>query len=128
MATDGQWDDLVRVHHMVKDRFNYTPDMKLYNTREFWAVMKADYRGDCEDFALTCRKILLSKGWSRKDLRPACCWTETGGYHAVVVAEIEGDGYVMDNRQNRVLAWRDLPYTWDKILDRSGLFWVAINS
>ena len=128
MATNEQWADLVEVHRQIKDRFHYTPDLELYHTREFWTVMGADYEGDCEDFALTCRQRLIAKGWDRHLLRPACCWTETGGYHAVMVAEIEADAYVLDNRQNRVLPWTDLPYIWDKILDPSGAFWVVIHS
>lgn len=122
-------EDLMTVQRDLRHTFNYTPDMELYETAEFWTVMKnGDNRGDCEDFALTCRQRLIDMGWDRADLRPACCWTETGGYHAVLVAEIEGDAYVLDNRQYRVRPWEHLPYKWHKILDKSGEFWVEIEA
>jgi len=123
-----KYEELEEVFNFVKTRFKYTPDIELYNRSEFWAVMGDYYKGDCEDFALTCRKLLIVDGWSKSDLVPACCWTETGEYHAVLVAYIGDEAFVLENRQNRVVPWEDLPYRWDKILDRGGKFWVEIKA
>jgi predicted transglutaminase-like cysteine proteinase len=127
-AKEKAWDDIARVHEDMKFLFKYTPDIELYGKPEFWAVMNSDNMGDCEDFSLTCRQLLIDKGWERSMLRPACCWTETGGYHAVLVADIEGAAYVLDNRQKSVLPWEDLPYKWDKILSFIGNEWVKITA
>lgn len=122
-----KYEELEEVFNFVKSRFRYTPDIELYGRSEFWAVMGDDFKGDCEDFLLTCRKILIDKGWPKSDVVPACCWVETGGYHAVLVAYIGQDAYVLDNRQRNVVAWQTIPYIWDKILDRSCDFWLKID-
>ncbi len=124
---DEKWVDLLATQRRVKERFHYSSDMDLYGSSEFWTVMQDSYRGDCEDFALTCGKLLMNKGWPPSERRPACVVTETGGHHAVLVAEICGNAYVLDNRQKQVKAWRDLPYRWEKILDKGGKFWVRIE-
>jgi len=71
---------------------------------------------------------LIKKDWNRKNLRLACCWTEAGGYHAVLVAYIAGAAYVLDNRQKKVMPWKGLPYKWDKILSINGNEWVKITA
>ena len=62
ILSDEKWADLVASQSTVRTRFHYTSDMSLYGTPEFWTVIQDSYRGDCEDFALTCRKLLMNKG------------------------------------------------------------------
>lgn len=91
--------------------FPYTSDATRYGQADFWA--RADGVGeDCEDFALGKLKRLIDLGWPISALRLACCYVETGEYHAVLVVRSGSNDLVLDNRQNH-------PCTLDE-LDRIG--------
>jgi len=124
ILTNERWQELVKVQMDVNCDVKYTSDMKLYGKPEFWEI--ADDRGDCDDYALAKRERLSELGWSKlDDLAIALCWTELGSYHAVLVAKTDRGDFVLDNRYQRVRAWKDLPYKWDRIQD--GKEWKRIG-
>jgi predicted transglutaminase-like cysteine proteinase len=111
----------------VKKSFIYTSDEAQYQKREHWAIMTkrtdGHYYGDCEDFALTCRSILLKKGWSKSNLRLALCWDENGAYHCVCVATVDDTDYIIDNRARHISKFKDSNYKWDRIQDADSSHW-----
>jgi predicted transglutaminase-like cysteine proteinase len=68
-----------------------------------WRVAPAE--GDCVDFALTKKHVLLARGWSPQHLRFASVLTETGEPHAVLLVDTAEGPLVLDNRRDRVLPW-----------------------
>ena len=72
-----------RINSQVNASVTYKTDLAQYGTPEFWK--EAGAFGDCEDYALRKRELLLKAGFARKDLHLACCWCETGEYHAVLL-------------------------------------------
>lgn len=92
------WD----IFNLVKSNFTYVSDEKQYELRECWVQPDESYDGsqpvvgDCEDFALACRSLLLKAGIKS---RLVVCKTETGELHCVVAAEdSSGEIHIMDNR------------------------------
>jgi len=83
----------------------YRTDKELYDKREHWTV---NLEGDCEDFALWCRRELVKQG-IESDL--VFCKTESGAYHLVCSV----DGWILDNRHDWIMSRDDLPYEWMKI-------------
>lgn len=75
--------------------------------------------GDCEDYALQKRKELIDLGWPTSALRIAIARTTDGLYHAVLLAEIGGVDYALDNLTSRVLPWFETPYTYIFLQDRA---------
>lgn len=105
--------NLRKVHRETLKRFTYVPDRVQYKVSEHWPQPKqlpdfGPFRGDCDDFALMCRKQLHKLGIKN---RLVCCIVETGGGH--LVCEVEG--YILDNRCSDVARRDDLPYTWYSI-------------
>lgn len=100
---------LEKVFQDVKSRFTWVSDQQ-YNIHEYWTPLgEGEISGDCEDFALTCRALL-----EPMKTRLVTCWTEDGEYHCV----LEAMGYVLDNRQDRVMSrdtLEDFGYRWDRI-------------
>ena len=95
--------------------------MEHYGKRDYWCIPQGGF-GDCEDFALAKKRALENQGV------PSClatCWTETGGYHAVLVVRTDQGDYVLDNRYESVWGWNDLPYKWDKMQAEDG-HWYAV--
>ena len=72
-----------RINSKVNASVSYMSDSEQHSKPEHW--VEAGTFGDCEDYALRKRELLLKAGFARKDLHLACCWCETGEYHAALL-------------------------------------------
>lgn len=75
-------------------------------------------KGDCEDYALTKRKLLLDLGYSTKDISIITCWIKDVGYHAALIVNTTKGQYVLDNNFKYPKTKKELEqagYIWDKI-------------
>lgn len=107
------------IHDEVFRKFQYEFDHKQYGIVEKW-VMPEDHFdgtqkivGDCEDFALACRKLCRDRGIDTSRL--VVCMTETDEGHCV----IEVNGWILDNRRRRVVSRDEL--------EHDGYKWIAIS-
>ena len=101
-----------KINTEVNSSVVYRTDSSLYKKEDFWTV--ADNQGDCEDYALAKRKLLIEMGYE-SSCRLATCWTETGEYHAVLVVTTEEGDYVLDNRFPSPMKRQDVFYRWHMI-------------
>lgn len=94
--------ELKKVHSLVFKNFEYQTDKEQYGVIEKWVEPDTSYNGrqklvgDCEDFALHCRKLLREKGIKT---RLVFCTVEDGSGHLV----LEASGFILDNRETRVV-------------------------
>jgi predicted transglutaminase-like cysteine proteinase len=80
-----------------------------------WSL--APKAGDCEDFAITKRHDLISRGWPAAALRLAVAYTSWGEGHLVLVVRTTKGDLVLDNLTGAVRRW-----------NKSGLRWQMIQS
>ncbi|NVJ97519.1 MAG: transglutaminase-like cysteine peptidase [Alphaproteobacteria bacterium] len=80
---------------------------------EYWKSHSQPAPGDCEDFALTMRKILRGKfpAYSGAFLM-VTAYTEDDQYHAVLSIETDRGTLICDIRYPNCASWETLPYTW----------------
>lgn len=110
----------------VKQRFSGDSDLNLYGKREYWESPdelqdSGKIVGDCDAFALACRKICRERGIKSRLVH---CITDKGMQHLV----LESNGYVLDNLQNRVIRNSDLNYTWIRMSGyNSGDPWTCVK-
>lgn len=117
---------LEEIHRQVNWDIEYQGDMEHYKKGDHWTI-PFDGLGDCEDYALMKRQLLLDAGWPKETLRLATCWVENNlGYHAVLVV-VDGDvWWVLDNRETFLRLWSDMDhYKWHKMQDETGT-WRAV--
>lgn len=98
-----------KVFQEIKPKFRYMSDMQQYGLVDYWALPVNGY-GDCEDFALWAQKELKSRGV--EGVRIVVGFVGSGEAHAVASTP---DGWVLDNRMNRVVSNADLErrgYRW----------------
>ncbi|KIP98150.1 hypothetical protein RU07_22445 [Agrobacterium tumefaciens] len=88
-------------------------DKKNGKSVDIWQVGAKS--GDCEDYALTKRRILMSKGYPAAALRIAVAYTSSGEGHAVLIAKTATGDVVLDNRTNVIKSWRNADLRWVKI-------------
>ena len=92
----------------------YVSDEEKHGLREHWEL---GLEGDCEDFALWCRRELRDRYGIESDL--VFCRTETGTGHLVVSV----DSWILDNRHRWVKRRDDLPYEWIKLGKPNGTWY-----
>lgn len=99
--------------------FEYITDLEQYGKIEKWEVIPKShklgvkFKGDCEAFALTCRKLCRDAGFTKTRL--VVCYTELGEGHCI----LEVNGYVMDNRMTKLVT--------KKHLEKVGYEWLGIS-
>lgn len=102
--------ELRHVHREV-NRLPYVTDPARYERLEWWAEIDQN-GGDCEDFALAKRARLRALGWPQEALNFATCWLPTGEYHAVLIATLDGQDWVLCNTQVAPLRWQQYDCKW----------------
>ena len=121
----GSYSMAQRINSDVNSQVQYKSDIENYSKPEFW--VEAGTLGDCEDYSLLKRQVLLKAGFNRKDLHLACCWVETGGYHCVLLCNTDKGWFVLDNRYTWLMTPKSLPYKWDKALDEVDGKWYELS-
>ena len=96
---------LVIVNRQVNHFITPRPDPNL----DTWSLFPE--AGDCEDYALTKRHILVSQGWPASALRLAIGATDEKGHLVLVARTTEGD-FVLDNRSDAVMPWASFYMQW----------------
>jgi predicted transglutaminase-like cysteine proteinase len=60
-ATPERLSQLDELNRMVNHEIEPATDQEIYGVAEYWTLPKT--RGDCEDYALLKRHILIARGW-----------------------------------------------------------------
>ncbi|MEQ9590685.1 MAG: transglutaminase-like cysteine peptidase [Parvibaculaceae bacterium] len=124
--TPLRWAELDRVNTMVNASVRYVTDASLYNRQEYWTYPNG--RGDCEDYVLAKRKMLLDRGWRAETLLIGVALDLEGRRHAVLIAATDKGDFVLDNQLERVVAWSETGYTWEKRQTAANAnIWVALT-
>ena len=102
-------------------------DMEIYGVEERWAYPTTV--GDCEDFVLLKRKMLMNKGFSASNLLITVVLQPNGEGHAVLTVSTDRGDFVLDNLTDEVLRWDETDYTYLKrqAANNTGR-WVSIES
>jgi len=122
----ARWADLEEINASVNASVRYVTDARLYATNEYWAYPNG--RGDCEDFALLKRKLLLQRGWGPESLLISVALDRDNLRHAVLVVATDQGDYVLDNQLQHVVAWADTGYKWQmRQTAANPNIWVALT-
>jgi predicted transglutaminase-like cysteine proteinase len=108
---DDVWAILEKVNIVVNNAVRPMDDSDHYGVTEFWTV-PVDGEGDCEDYVLAKRKMLVLLGLPSAALRITVAVNNRFVRHAVLtVVTTQGD-YVLDNAQDDILASEKVDYHW----------------
>ena len=83
-------------------------DLELYGVEEFWTIPTA--KGDCEDYALLKRRVLIARGWPASALLLTVVRDQQGEGHAVLTARTNQGDFILDNKEPNVKLWHETPY------------------
>jgi len=124
--TRERWNELVEVNTFSNSTIAPVTDMEAYNVEENW-VYPTSY-GDCEDYVLMKRLMLMERGWPASALLITVVRQPNGEGHAVLTVRTDRADYILDNLNNKIMPWHETVYTYLKrqSVKHSGR-WKKIN-
>jgi predicted transglutaminase-like cysteine proteinase len=121
------WKDLERVNGFVNTHVKPMTDMDHWGVVERWNYPDDGY-GDCEDYALQKRKMLIQAGWPRQALLMTVVRDKNGDGHAILTVKTDQGEYILDNETDEILPWSDTGYRFVKRQSQSDPnVWVSLG-
>lgn len=107
-----RWAELDRINRQVNASVVPVTDFELYGQEEMWTY--PNRYGDCEDYALLKRLMLIQHGWAPESLLMTVVWDENGDGHAVLTVTTSAGDLVLDNKRDEILRWQSTGYVFEK--------------
>lgn len=121
------WRQLQAVNRAVNRRIRPESDMDHHGTIEHWDY-PMDGAGDCEDYALLKRRLLLDAGWPRQALLMTVVRDRQGEGHAVLTVTTDRGDFILDNEVADILPWEATGYRYVKRQSAtSPNDWLSLN-
>ncbi|HXF54383.1 MAG TPA: transglutaminase-like cysteine peptidase [Hyphomicrobiaceae bacterium] len=107
-ATPARLSELDEINRAVNRAIAPATDLDLYGVQEYW-TLPAD-RGDCEDYAILKRHLLIARGWPAGALLLTVVRDEIGEGHAVLTVRTTQGDFVLDNKRPEIRIWHKTGY------------------
>ena len=124
--TSQTWKTLVRINRQVNSAIKAMTDMEHWGMEDQWGLAE-DGLGDCEDYQLIKRRRLVAAGFPRRALRMTVVVDEGGEAHAVLMVRSDRGDFILDNKRDAVLPWRQTGYIYLQSEGSSGSAWVSLG-
>ncbi|MBK5958043.1 transglutaminase [Rhodoplanes elegans] len=121
------WRDLVRVNRWANETIKPLTDMDHWGVVEKWSYPDDGY-GDCEDYVLLKRRMLIDAGWPREALLITVVRDRKDEGHAVLTVKTDKGEFVLDNQVDEILPWSETGYRFVKRQSQSDPnLWVSLG-
>ncbi|HXW71714.1 MAG TPA: transglutaminase-like cysteine peptidase [Methylocella sp.] len=105
--------EISRVNHKVNAEIRPLSDIEHWGVIDQWDY-PPDGRGDCEDYALLKRKLLIDEGFPRQALLMTIVKDENSEGHAVLTVKTSAGDFILDNRNDELKLWSETGYHFVK--------------
>ena len=106
------WAQLLSINTHVNQTIYPVTDAELYGHAEVWTMPNG--RGDCEDYVMLKRQMLIDSGWPASALLITVVREVSGDGHAVLTVRTDRGDFILDNQEANVLRWDQTTYTYIK--------------
>ena len=104
--------DLRTVNTLVNDMIKPVTDQELYGRLEHWTYPAG--KGDCEDYVLLKRRLLIERGWPASTLLITVVRDENDEGHAILTVRTSEGDFLLDNKRQEILPWNQSAYSFVK--------------
>lgn len=105
--------ELKKVNRSVNETVEPVTDLEHYGVTERWAYPD-DGKGDCEDYVLEKRRVLMNLGWPASVLLITVVRDREGDGHAVLTVVSDRGDLILDNQAPEIVRWRETGYRFVK--------------
>jgi predicted transglutaminase-like cysteine proteinase len=121
------WNELVRINRWVNETITPLTDVEHWGVSERWNYPDDGY-GDCEDYVLLKRKMLMQAGWPRQALLITVVRDKQGDGHAVLTVKTDKGEFILDNQTEEILLWSETEYRFVKRQSQTDPnVWIALG-
>ena len=121
------WKDLLRINKSVNESIRPITDLEHWGVVEKWSYPDDGY-GDCEDYVLLKRRMLIQAGWPREALLITVVRDKKNEGHAVLTVKTDKGEFILDNQNPEILPWWDTGYRFVKRQSQSNPnVWVSLG-
>jgi predicted transglutaminase-like cysteine proteinase len=120
------WKTIVEINFKVNRVVKPLTDMEHWGVVDRWDFAEDGY-GDCEDYQLLKRRMLVSAGFPRRALPMTVVLDENNEGHAVLMIRTDRGDFVLDNKRDDVLSWQATGYVFVKRESQMETAWVSLN-
>jgi predicted transglutaminase-like cysteine proteinase len=119
--------DLASVNRYVNETVKPMTDLEHWGVIEKWSYPDDGY-GDCEDYVLLKRRLLIRAGWPREALLITVVRDRKDEGHAVLTVKTDRGEFILDNQAEDVLPWSETGYRFVKRQSQSDPnVWVSVG-
>ncbi|MGE3645217.1 MAG: transglutaminase-like cysteine peptidase [Beijerinckiaceae bacterium] len=104
---------MVRINDWVNKSIKPKSDEEHWRKVDRWDYPSDGY-GDCEDYVLLKRKLLMDEGFPRQALLITVVKDQRGDGHAVLTVKTTEGEFILDNLNPEVKPWKKVPYRFVK--------------
>ena len=127
VLTPTAWRDLARINRWVNTKIKPLTDMEHWGVVERWSYPDDGY-GDCEDYVLLKRRMLIQAGWPRQALLITVVRDNRGDGHAVLTVKTDKGELILDNQNEDILLWSETSYRFVKRQSQTDPnIWVSLG-
>ena len=102
-------------------------DLEHWGVVERWSYPDDGY-GDCEDYVLLKRRMLIDAGWPREALLITVVRDGKGDGHAVLTVKTDRGEFILDNQNAAVVPWYESGYRFVKRQSQSDPnLWISLG-
>jgi predicted transglutaminase-like cysteine proteinase len=124
---ERRWRELLTINARVNTDVIPMTDMDQWGVAERWSYPTTG-KGDCEDYALQKRRLLMEAGWPRQALAITVVRDKKGDGHAVLTVKTDRGDFILDNQEKKVKLWLDTGYQFIKRQsDENPNRWVSLG-
>jgi len=127
VLTPKAWTDMLKVNAWVNQSIKPMTDLEHWGVVERWSYPDDGY-GDCEDYVLLKRRMLMQAGWPREALLITVVRDKKGDGHAVLTIKTDRGEFILDNQEPQILLWTKTGYRFVKRQSQSDPnLWVSLS-
>lgn len=125
-ASPARLAELDAINRAVNHEIEPVTDLELYGITDYWTIPVT--KGDCEDYVLLKRKLLMELGWPASALLITVVRDERGEGHAILTVRTAQGDFVLDNKTDEIKVWHRTRY--DFVMRQSYLnprVWMSLD-
>jgi len=120
------WRTIVSINREVNAAIKPMTDMELYGVADYWDYPTSGY-GDCEDYQLLKRKLLVDAGLPQRAMRMTVVIDELNEGHAVLMIRTDRGDFILDNKTDAIVAWHETGYVYVKRESQYKTAWTSLG-
>ncbi len=121
------WNAIAAINKQVNATVKPREDIDHWGVIDRWDYPDDGY-GDCEDYQILKRRLLVQAGLPCRALRMVVVLDELGQGHAVMAVRTDQGDFILDNKREAVLPWHQTGYVYIKSEGDRSLAWVMLGN